>query len=200
MKKIILFKLTLIITLSFFQQLHAQAQFPEQYKFEESHQMYQPYRRLYYGFGFSGSYFAKKDRVQIDGNLGAYSTIEYRFSKAMSFGVETFYGWLVGDGSQYLSVFNPGIKIFPLAYRNPSFEPFVYIGGHALDLVYGGNRGKAGFGQGGFGGVGFRYMPAGGFMGFEMAFRASVLSIQRPNNVGGRALSIPLTGFIGIIH
>lgn len=157
------------------------------------------YRRIYYSFGACGSYFIIDAGININSVIGAFTNIEFRFSRIFSLGFDSYYGWLSGSGNQYLSTFNPGLKIYPMAYRNPKFEPFLYFGGHAMDVVFGDSAlGKAGMGQGGFSGLGFRLMPEAFPMGIEFFARADFLYMQKPG--GGRGLAIPIFGFLGVTY
>jgi len=171
----------------------------DEFELEESDISYQ---RMYYTFGVAGSYFVKKDSIGIDGFVGAYTNLEYRILKILSIGFDTLYGWAFGNGNQYLSAFNPGVKIYPMQFKNPNFEPFIMIGGHAFDGLWGA-RGYSGYamGQGGYAGVGARYMPAGGIIGVEFFTRASFLYMQKPSTAGGgRGLAIPILAFVGVVY
>lgn len=159
------------------------------------------YKRMHYSFGLCGSYFARKQNSGLDGMVGAYTNVEFRLLKLLSIGFDSYYGWLFGSGNQYLSSFNPGIKIFPMMYKNPKFQPYLYFGGHVFDGVFGSSSyGKVGMGQGGFGGLGFRYFPANIPMGIEFFVRASALYMQNPGNGGGRELLVPIFAFIGAVY
>lgn len=174
----------------------------ENYEWEEEWTPTKDYRRLHYSFGFAGSYWARQDGTKIDGTFGAYTGFEYRFSKIAGAGFDLFYGYLAGEGTSYWSAFNPGIKIYPMAYRNPRFEPFFFIGGHAFDGAFGdSNRGNVGVGQGPFLGVGFRYYwNEDSRFGIEWFVRASALWMQRPGPATGRGLAIPITGVFAFTY
>lgn len=174
----------------------------EEYDFKYEEKEYQAYQRMYYTFGVCGAYFVKKAGDNVKGYVGPFTNLEYRLMKVFSFGFDSFYAWLSGSGNQYLSVFNPGIKIYPFMYKNPSFEPFLFFGGHALDMILGdSNLGKTGMAQGGFAGAGFKLMPESAPVGFEFFTRVSFLAMQRSNAAGGgRGLAIPIFGFLGVTY
>lgn len=174
----------------------------EEYKWEEEDwSPEKEYRRLYYTFGVGGHYFAKKDGVGITSTVGAYSCFEYRFSKALSVGFDTYYGWVNGSGTQYLSSFNPGLKIFPMMYKNPNIEPFFFVGGHAFDAAFGGSsRGGTSYGQGAFAGAGARFFFGETRFGMEVLARASFLWMDRSSPATGRAFSIPIFFMLGFAY
>lgn len=171
------------------------------YIMQEADYATRSYQRIYIASGVGGSYFVKRGGIDIKGNVGLYGNVEYRFSKIISLGFDSYYGYAIGSGNQYLSIFSPGFKIYPLMYKNPKFEPFIFIGGHAYDAFFGGNTaGKARVAQGGFAGVGFKIMPELMPIGLEFFVRASFLSMERPAAVGGRALTIPVFSFLGVVY
>ena len=175
----------------------------EEYKWEEEEKFgdSQEYRRLYYTFGVAGHYFAKKDGVGLTSTVGAYTCFEYRFAKAFSFGFDTYYGWANGKGGQYLSSFNPGVKIFPMQFKNPSFEPYIFVGGHALDAVFSGSgRPNSSYGQGAFVGAGAKIFFGDTRFGMEAFVRASFLWMGRPSPASGRAFSIPIFFLLGFAY
>lgn len=159
------------------------------------------YRGIHYFLSMGGSYFAKKKGLDVKGMIGVRSGVDFRLMKLMSFGFDTCYGWLSGSGNQYLSAFNPGIKIYPMMYKNPSFEPFITVGGNAFDSIFGSTEYKRiGMAQGGFAGAGAHLKYESVMIGFEFMVRASFLYMQRPNFTGGRTLAIPIYGFIGVFY
>lgn len=173
----------------------------EEYTYEEEWGNAQSYKRLYYTFGPAGHYFVRKDGVGITNTFGVYSCFEYRFSKAFSLGFDTYYGWINGRGSQYLSSFNPGLKFFPMMYKNPKIEPFLFVGGHAIDAAFGGGeRGDTSIGQGAFAGAGIRWYFGETRFGMEALVRASFMWMQRPQPLSGRAFSIPLFMVLGFAY
>lgn len=171
-----------------------------EYESEEASVSNKDYMRLYYTFGVGGSYFARKSMTELDGTLGAYGSLEFRFSRLMSAGFDSNYGYLFGSGNQYLSIFNVGVKLFPMMYRKPAFEPFLFAGGKIYDAVFGASTyDRAGYGQGGFAGAGMRFFPSEGMMGIEFFARAEFLHMGRPKAVGGKGLTIPIYMFGGMV-
>lgn len=175
----------------------------EEYKYEETTepQFTESYKKLYYTFGLAGSYWARQDGVDIDGNFGAYTGLEWRFSKYAGVGFDAYYGYLAGSGTQYLSTFNPGVKIYPMGHKGGSIEPFIFLGGHAYEAAFGdSSRGGTSMGQGGFAGAGFRWYSSSSMFGFEAFARASILYMERPSSIGGRALAIPIFFVVGFTN
>lgn len=158
-------------------------------------------KRLHVAFGLGGSYFVKKAGAKTTGNAGAYLGVDYRPWKVLSVGADAFYGWLFGQGNQYLSGFNPGIKIFPMAYSDPKFEPFITLGAHAIELAWGDNSFRNHLmAQGGFAGVGFRWMPPEAILGMQAMVRASFLYRDKPSPQTGRGFALPIFAMIGVVY
>ena len=165
------------------------ASYDETYNYNYS----RSYRRMHYVVGPGGEYMAKKAGTNINGYMGIYTNIEYRITRLLSIGFDSCLGYPFGEGKEYWSSFNPGIKIFPMMYKNPSFQPYIFLGGHAFEAVFGSKdySGTA-YGQGGFAGLGIRTFPGGSQMGFDIMVRSSFIYMERPDSIGGRGLTIPI--------
>lgn len=158
------------------------------------------YIKLHYGFGVGGAYFAKRGGLDLKGYIGAYTQLQFRFSRALGAGMYTQYGYLIGRGSQYWSAFNPCIFFYPMMYKNPKFEPYIIVGGNAIDMIIGTSTyDNLGMGQGVFGGLGVRFHP-GSLLGFEFQVTGGPLWMQRPTGQSGRAMTIPIYARFGITY
>lgn len=161
-------------------------------------------KRVYYGAGIMGGGFAKDAKLGCTGYTGAYSFLEFRFTKVISLSTDVYGGWLFGNGSFYYSGPNLGVRIYPMAYSNPKFEFMIEAGGHPLEIVTSNSKvnGTA-MGQGGYGGLGFIIRPEGSMFGVMIGARASILWMQGPADDGTtnkkRRLAVPILGMTSII-